>query len=102
MNAPPRLSEGQSAECRATLPQWSHDVSRDAISRSFRFAGFAEAFGFMAQLAVLAEKMNHHPEWFNVYHRVDIVLTTHDAGGLTMNDIEFARAADAAHAKLAR
>lgn len=98
MNVPTRLSDSESAALRDTLPQWQHDAARDAIHRSFRFAGFAEAFGFMAQLAIRAERMNHHPEWSNVYDRVDIVLTTHDAGGLTMNDIELARLADAAHA----
>ena len=96
MSAPERLSPARSAELRAGLPEWRHDPARDAIARSFRFADFAEAFGFMAQLALRAEKMNHHPEWTNVYDRVDIVLTTHDAGGLTMNDIELARAADTA------
>lgn len=102
MTAPERLSPALSAELRASLPDWRHDAARDTIARSLRFADFAEAFGFMAQLALRAEKMNHHPEWSNVYDRVEIVLTTHDAGGLTMNDIEFARAADLAHHHLTR
>ncbi len=85
----------------ATLPGWQHDTQRDAISRSFRFADFSQAFGFMAELALVAERCNHHPEWFNVYNKVDIVLTTHDAGGLTQRDIAFARAADAAFQRFA-
>jgi 4a-hydroxytetrahydrobiopterin dehydratase len=79
----------------ASLPQWRHSPDRGGtITREFRFADFQAAFGFMAQLALHAERNNHHPEWSNVYNRVSITLTTHDAGGLTMNDIEFARAAD--------
>jgi 4a-hydroxytetrahydrobiopterin dehydratase len=94
-----KLGPEQSAALRATLARWTHDPQRDAIARSFRFADFAEAFGFMVRLALLAEKVDHHPEWFNVYNRVDIVLTTHDAGGLTLRDIEWARAADLAYAR---
>lgn len=79
----------------ASLPQWRHSADRGGtISREFRFADFQAAFGFMTGLALHAERNNHHPEWSNVYNRVNITLTTHDAGGLTMNDIEFARAAD--------
>ena len=71
---------------------------RAAIRRTFRFHDFAAAFGFMAHIAVLAEKQDHHPEWFNVYNRVDVVLTTHDAGGVTDRDLTLARAMDrAAH-----
>lgn len=82
----------------ATVPKWQLDPARDAIHRRFVFADFAAAFGFMAQLALYAEKHDHHPEWSNVYDRVDITLTTHDAGGLTMKDIAFAQQADRVHA----
>ena len=76
----------------AALPQWHVAHGRSAITRQFRFADFGEAFAFMARVALLAEKMNHHPEWTNVYNRVDVVLTTHDAGGITEKDIAMARA----------
>ena len=85
----------------ATLPAWQHDAKRGAILRSFRFADFSQAFGFMAELALVAERSQHHPEWFNVYNRVDITLTTHEAQGLTQRDIDFARSADAAFARFA-
>ncbi|MEZ7829085.1 MAG: 4a-hydroxytetrahydrobiopterin dehydratase [Brachymonas denitrificans] len=79
----------------AALPDWSYSSERGGcLSRSFVFADFVQAFGFMTQLALHAEKMNHHPEWSNVYNRVDIVLTTHDAGGLTERDVTLARIAD--------
>lgn len=73
---------------------WAHDPARDAIFREFRFANFVAAWGFMSQAALRAEKMNHHPEWFNVYNRVEVTLTTHDAGGLTDLDVKLARAMD--------
>ncbi|MBL8350755.1 MAG: 4a-hydroxytetrahydrobiopterin dehydratase [Burkholderiaceae bacterium] len=95
-----RFSPDESVAQRAALPQWRHDARRDAIARQFVFDDFVEAFGFMAQLALVAERMNHHPEWSNVYNRVDIVLTTHDAGGLTPLDIELARQADEIHRRL--
>lgn len=95
-----RFSTDESVSQRATLPQWRHDAGRDAIARQFVFDDFVAAFGFMAQLALVAERMNHHPEWCNVYNRVDIVLTTHDAGGLTPLDIELARQADEIHRRL--
>lgn len=82
----------------AGLPGWTHHTDRGAISRSFRFASFAEAFGFMAQMATVSERLDHHPAWCNVYNRVDITLTTHDANGLTERDITWARAADGAYA----
>ena len=79
----------------AALPDWSYSYERGGcLSRNFVFADFVQAFGFMTQLALHAEKMNHHPEWSNVYNRVNIVLTTHDAGGLTERDITLARLAD--------
>ena len=72
------------------LPLWTAVPGRDAIQRSLRFADFNEAFGFMTRVAIKAQEMNHHPEWFNVYNRVDITLSTHDADGLTDRDIELA------------
>ncbi|WP_419825455.1 4a-hydroxytetrahydrobiopterin dehydratase [Sphingomonas sp.] len=82
-------------EALAVLPGWRHEPGRDALTRSFRFSGFAEAFAFMTRVAILAEKADHHPEWSNVYDRVDILLTTHDAGGLSSRDVTLARAIDA-------
>ena len=95
-----RFSADESASQRATLPQWQHDPVRDAITRRFVFADFVQAFGFMTQLALAAERLNHHPEWTNVYNRVDVLLTTHDAGGLTARDITLARLADEAHQRM--
>ena len=87
----------------AQLPGWRFSEARGGlIAREFRFADFTAAFGFMTQLALAAERMNHHPEWSNVYNRVAITLTTHDANGLTMNDIELARAADQAFSNFPR
>ena len=80
----------------AALPHWRAAEGRDAIVRALRFQDFAQAFGFMAQIALVAEKMDHHPEWSNVYNRVDILLATHDAGGVTELDVLLARAIDAA------
>ena len=74
----------------ARLAGWGEAPGRDAISKSFRFKDFSTAFGFMARVALKAEQMDHHPEWFNVYSRVDVVLTTHDAGGVTNKDVELA------------
>lgn len=79
----------------AALPGWSCAPDRDAISRAFRFADFSAAWGFMSRVALLAEKLDHHPEWFNVYGRVDVLLTTHDAGGVTELDLTMARFMDA-------
>lgn len=74
------------------LPGWSRVDGREAITRSFRFKDFSEAWGFMTRAALIAERMNHHPEWFNVWNRVDVTLATHDAGGLTQLDIDLAGA----------
>ncbi len=76
------------------LEGWSEAPGRDAISKSFRFKDFSAAFGFMARVALKAEQMDHHPEWFTVYNRVDGILTTHDAGGVTDKDVELARFMD--------
>ncbi|MFN3494469.1 MAG: 4a-hydroxytetrahydrobiopterin dehydratase [Hydrogenophaga sp.] len=85
----------------SSLPHWTLDAERRSISRSFRFQDFAQAFGFMAQMALVSEKADHHPEWFNVYNRVEVRLTTHDAGGLTERDLAWAARADAAFAAFA-
>ena len=89
------LSDAERADALDGLPDWDLDDSRDAISRSFKFKDFNEAFGFMTRVALLAERANHHPDWSNVWNRVDILLTTHDAGGLTTRDIALAQAIDA-------
>lgn len=89
-----QLSEAERADALDGLPDWDYDDARDAITRSIVFSDFAEAFGFMAQVALLAERADHHPEWTNVWNRVEIVLTTHDAGGLSERDIELASAID--------
>lgn len=90
-----KLSEAERAEHLPALAAWSHQPDRDAIVRRFAFPDFVAAFGFMTRVALLAEKADHHPEWSNVYDRVEILLTTHDAGGLSMRDIDMARAIDA-------
>ena len=89
------LSDEDRAEALDTLDEWDYDEARDAITRLFVFKDFNEAFGFMTRVALLADKADHHPEWRNVYNRVDILLTTHDAGGLSPRDIELAEAIDA-------
>ena len=90
-----RLGETERGEALAALPGWTHDEARDAIAKSFRFADFGEAFAFMSRVALEAEKADHHPEWSNVWNRVDIALTTHSAGGLTAKDIALARRIEA-------
>jgi 4a-hydroxytetrahydrobiopterin dehydratase len=89
MSSPPRLSPHQIEATLEALPGWS--VENDKLHRVFRFADFVHAFGFMTSAALVAESMNHHPEWFNVYNRVEVDLTTHDAGGITQSDVELAR-----------
>lgn len=84
------------AAALALLPRWRMVEGRDAIARSFKFADFNTAFAFMTRVALMAEKMDHHPEWSNVYGRVEIVLATHDAGGVTQLDVELARFIDQA------
>ena len=78
----------------AKLSGWTEMKDRDAITKRFQFKDFNEAFGFMARAALMAEKLDHHPEWFNVYNKVDVTLSTHDAGGLTDLDIRLAEAMD--------
>jgi 4a-hydroxytetrahydrobiopterin dehydratase len=90
-----KLDEAARAALGESLPEWRLLAGRDAIQRLFRFRDFNEAWGFMARVALLAEAQDHHPEWFNVYNRVEITLTTHDAGGLSARDVTLARAIDA-------
>lgn len=78
----------------AGLKEWHEVKGRDAIARKFTFKNFNEAFGFMARAALAAEKMDHHPEWSNVYRFVDVILSTHDAGGVTEKDVALAKAMD--------
>jgi 4a-hydroxytetrahydrobiopterin dehydratase len=78
----------------AKLDGWTEVDGRDAISKKFMFKDFNEAFGFMARAALIAEKLDHHPEWFNVYNRVEVTLATHDAGGVTERDIKLAQEMD--------
>ncbi len=85
-----RLTESEQRERLSGVPGWALDG--DALTRTFEFPNFVAAFGFMASAAIVAEKQNHHPEWSNVYNKVDIRLTTHDAGGLTALDFELAAA----------
>jgi 4a-hydroxytetrahydrobiopterin dehydratase len=93
------MAERLSAEARRSalrgLPGWSEVSGREAIARTFTFKDFNEAFGFMARVALVAERRDHHPEWRNVYRTVEVVLATHDAGGVTMLDIELATAMNA-------
>lgn len=79
-----------------TLPGWTG--GDDFITKVFKFGDFAEAFGFMTRIAIIADKMDHHPEWYNVYNRVDVTLTTHDAGGVTHKDVTLAEAMEKAAA----
>ena len=72
--------------------QWREVQGRDAIARQFAFKDFSEAFAFMTRVALLAEKLDHHPEWLNVYNKIDVTLSTHDAGGVTAKDIAMAKA----------
>ena len=83
--------EARAAEL-AKVPGWSELKGRDAITRKFVFKDFSEAFGFMTRAAMVAEQLNHHPEWFNVYKTVEVTLSSHDAGGLTDLDIKLAQA----------
>jgi 4a-hydroxytetrahydrobiopterin dehydratase len=89
-----KLSGEARKSALARLKGWSETSGRDAISKKFVFADFNAAFGFMTRAALVAEKMDHHPEWFNVYKTVDVTLSTHDAGGVTERDIQLAEAMD--------
>ncbi len=85
-----RLTDAAKAQALARLDGWAPVEGRDAISKSFKFKDFNGAFGFMARAALKAEQMNHHPEWCNVYNRVEVTLATHDAGGVTQLDVDLA------------
>jgi 4a-hydroxytetrahydrobiopterin dehydratase len=80
----------------SSLPGWSAAEGRDAITKTYKFADFNAAFGWMTRIALAAEKLDHHPEWFNVYSRVEVLLATHDAGGVTELDVTLAKLMDAA------
>jgi len=90
-----KLSGAARADALAKLTGWTDVAGRDAIEKSFAFADFKEAFAFMTRAALKAEEMNHHPEWSNVYNRVQVTLSTHDAGGLSDRDIALAEYIDA-------
>jgi 4a-hydroxytetrahydrobiopterin dehydratase len=90
-----RLNEEERDAALAQLPEWELVAGPEGIRRKLKFADFVEAFGFMTRVAILAEKADHHPEWSNVYNRVDIVLTTHDCDGLSARDVALAKAIDA-------
>jgi 4a-hydroxytetrahydrobiopterin dehydratase len=89
-----KLDAGARKAALKDLPAWREVAGRDAIARKFEFEDFNAAFAFMTRVAALADKMDHHPEWFNVYNKVDVTLSTHDAGGVTENDIAMAKAMD--------
>ena len=90
-----KLDPQARAEALSELSGWTEGEGRDAITKTFVFGNFVQAFGWMTQMAILAEKANHHPEWSNVYKTVVVTLTTHDAGGLSALDISLAKAMDA-------
>ncbi|HEY5072654.1 MAG TPA: 4a-hydroxytetrahydrobiopterin dehydratase [Caulobacteraceae bacterium] len=93
MKRPERIGAQAAA---AQLPLWTASEGRDAIRRTYRFKNFNEAFGWMTRVALAAERLDHHPEWFNVYNRVEVLLATHDADGVTALDVELAKIMDAA------
>jgi len=90
-----RLTDDARRAALAGLDGWVLVEGRDAIQKTFKFKDFSQAFGFMARVALVAEKMDHHPEWRNVWSTVEVVLSTHDAGGLTQRDVDLAKAMDA-------
>lgn len=95
-----KLTDVQRAELLPTLSGWTLVPARDALRRSFVFADFAQAFAFMTEVALHAQQLDHHPEWTNVWNRVDVVLTTHDAKGLSLRDVGLAARIDAAAARI--
>lgn len=94
MNTNPKLTGKARAEALAGLDGWRQCEDRDAITQTFQFADFSQAFAFMTRIALQAEKTDHHPEWCNVYNRVEITLSSHDVGGLSDRDIALARFID--------
>ena len=95
-----KLTAVQRAELLPTLPGWTLVDGRDALQRRFVFADFAQAFAFMTEVALHAQQLDHHPEWTNVWNRVDVVLTTHDAKGLSLRDVGLAARIDAAAVRI--
>jgi 4a-hydroxytetrahydrobiopterin dehydratase len=89
-----RLTDDERAAALASLPAWTLVADRDAIEREFKFADFSEAWAFMSRVALKAEQMNHHPEWFNVWSTVRVTMSTHDCGGLSKLDLAMARFMD--------
>lgn len=89
-----KLDEKARKAALTQLPHWQPVEGRDALQRTFKFQDFNAAFGFMTRVALVAEQMNHHPEWSNVWNKVDVTLSTHDAGGLTELDLKLAAAMD--------
>ena len=94
MTTVPELSAEDRDQLLADHPEWELAREGKAIMRTFQFGDFSEAWGFMSRVALLADSQDHHPEWFNVYAKVEITLTTHDAGGLSIRDSKMARAID--------
>ena len=90
----PKLEGNARKQALAELKDWREVVGRDAIVKKFTFRDFNEAFGFMSRVALVAEKMDHHPEWFNVWNKVVVDLTTHDSGGISGKDVELAKLLD--------
>jgi 4a-hydroxytetrahydrobiopterin dehydratase len=90
-----KLDDSALMQALKELPHWQHDKAAGAIRRSFAFADFVEAFGFMTRVALKAQAAGHHPDWSNCYNKVEIALSTHDAGGITRKDIDLAKAIDA-------
>lgn len=90
-----QLSDEERARLLADNPEWAEAREGKAIMRIFQFADFSEAWGFMSRVALIADSHDHHPEWFNVYAKVEITLTTHDAGGLSQRDINMVKAIEA-------
>ena len=96
-----KLSGKARQKALGTLKHWKKVRGRDAISKAYKFKDFNEAFGFMTRVAIKADQMDHHPEWFNVYNRVQITLTTHDAGGVSQRDVDLAKFVDGIAARKA-
>ncbi|MDY7097776.1 MAG: 4a-hydroxytetrahydrobiopterin dehydratase [Pseudomonadota bacterium] len=94
MTSIPELSDADREDLLKRHPEWELTREGKAIQRTFQFGDFSEAWGFMSRVALLADNHDHHPEWFNVYAKVEITLTTHDAGGLSTRDAAMARAID--------
>jgi 4a-hydroxytetrahydrobiopterin dehydratase len=92
MTRPSALTGDDREKALSALDGWREDAERDAIKKTFTFKNFNQAFGFMTRTALLAERMDHHPEWFNVYKTVEVTLTTHDANGVTELDVRMAKA----------